>query len=42
VFSFAVLGIWYLWILRNADRQAWHGKIAGAFVVKVPKHWPLI
>jgi uncharacterized RDD family membrane protein YckC len=42
VFSFAVLGIGYLWILRDADRQAWHDKIAGTFVVKVPKHWPLI
>ena len=41
VFSFAVLGIGYLWILRDADRQAWHDKIAGTFVVKVPKHWPL-
>ena len=42
VFSFAVLGIWYLWILRDADRQAWHDKIAGTLVVKVPKHFPLI
>jgi uncharacterized RDD family membrane protein YckC len=41
VFSFAVLGIGYLWILKDADRQAWHDKIAGTFVVKVPKHWPL-
>ena len=41
VFSLAVLGIGYLWILRDADRQAWHDKIAGTLVVKVPKHWPL-
>jgi uncharacterized RDD family membrane protein YckC len=41
VFSFAVLGIGYLWILRDADRQAWHDKIAGTFVVRVPKHFPL-
>jgi len=41
IFSFGVLGLGCLWILRDADRQAWHDKIAGTFVVKVPRQWPV-
>jgi len=41
IFSLAVLGIGCLWILRDPERQAWHDKIAGTYVVKVPRHWPL-
>jgi uncharacterized RDD family membrane protein YckC len=41
LFSLAVLGIGCLWILRDPERQAWHDKIAGTYVVKVPRHWPL-
>jgi uncharacterized RDD family membrane protein YckC len=41
IFSLAVLGIGCLWILRDPERQAWHDKIAGTYVVKVPKNWPL-
>lgn len=41
VFSIGVLGLGCLWILRDADRQAWHDKIAGTFVVKVPRQWPV-
>ena len=41
IFSLAVLGIGCLWILRDAERQAWHDKIAGTYVVKVPRNWPL-
>jgi uncharacterized RDD family membrane protein YckC len=40
IFSLAVLGIGALWILRDPDRQAWHDKIAGTYVVKVPRHYP--
>jgi uncharacterized RDD family membrane protein YckC len=40
IFSLAVLAIGALWILRDPERQAWHDKIAGTYVVKVPKHWP--
>jgi uncharacterized RDD family membrane protein YckC len=41
LFSFACLGLGCLWILKDPDRQAWHDKIAGTYVVKVPRHWPL-
>jgi uncharacterized RDD family membrane protein YckC len=39
VFSFAVAGLGCLWILKDAERQAWHDKIAGTLVVEVPRHW---
>ena len=41
IFSIGILGIGCLWILRDVDRQAWHDKIAGTFVVKVPRQWPI-
>ena len=41
IFSLAVAGIGCLWILRDPERQAWHDKIAGTYVVKVPRNWPL-
>jgi uncharacterized RDD family membrane protein YckC len=41
LFSIAALGIGCLWMLRDPARQAWHDKIAGTYVVKVPKDWPL-
>jgi uncharacterized RDD family membrane protein YckC len=41
IFSFAVLGLGCLWILRDPERQTWHDRIAGTYVVKVPKSWPL-
>jgi uncharacterized RDD family membrane protein YckC len=41
IFSLAVVGLGFLWVLWDPDRQAWHDKIAGTYVVKVPKHWPL-
>jgi len=41
IFSIGVLGIGCLWVLRDPEQQAWHDKIAGTFVVKVPRHWPL-
>jgi uncharacterized RDD family membrane protein YckC len=41
IFSFAVLGLGCLWILRDPERQAWHDRIAGTYVVEVPKGWPL-
>jgi uncharacterized RDD family membrane protein YckC len=36
VLSVAALGIGFLWILRDPQQQAWHDKIAGTIVVKVP------
>jgi uncharacterized RDD family membrane protein YckC len=41
IFSFAVLGLGCLWILKDPERQSWHDKIAGTYVVKVPRNWPL-
>ena len=41
IFSLAVFGLGCLWILRDPERQAWHDKIAGTYVVKVPRNWPL-
>ena len=41
IFSFAALGIGCLWILRDPESQAWHDKIAGTYVVKVPRNWPM-
>ena len=41
IFSLAVLGIGALWILKDPENQSWHDKIAGTYVVKVPRNWPL-
>jgi uncharacterized RDD family membrane protein YckC len=41
IFSLAVLGLGGLWILKDPERQAWHDRIAGTYVVKVPRDWPL-
>ena len=41
IFSFAALGLGVLWILRDPQGQAWHDKIAGTYVVKVPRSWPV-
>jgi uncharacterized RDD family membrane protein YckC len=41
IFSLAVLGLGCLWILKDPERQAWHDKIAGTYVIKVPRNWPI-
>jgi len=41
LFSFVPFGLGFLWILRDPERQAWHDKITGTIVVKVPKDYPL-
>jgi uncharacterized RDD family membrane protein YckC len=41
VVSLLIFAIGALWILRDPERQAWHDKIAGTYVVKVPRGWPL-
>jgi uncharacterized RDD family membrane protein YckC len=41
IFSLAVFGLGFLWILRDPDRQAWHDRVAGTYVVKVPRNWPI-
>ena len=42
LFSFVALGLGVLWILKDEDRQAWHDKIAGTFVVRLPRAWALL
>jgi uncharacterized RDD family membrane protein YckC len=41
IFSLALFGLGALWILKDPERQAWHDRIAGTFVVKVPRNWPI-
>ena len=36
IFSAAVIGLGWLWILWDPRRQAWHDKIAKTYVVRVP------
>ena len=40
VLSILVIGLGWLWILWDPERQAWHDKIAGTIVVRVPANWP--
>ncbi len=42
LFSVAALGLGFLWILRDPERQSWHDRIAGTYVVSVPRSWPLL
>ena len=35
--SLAVVGLGFLWIAIDSDRQAWHDKIAGTVVVRAPR-----
>lgn len=37
IFSVVALGIGYFWMISDAERQTWHDKIAGTFVVKLPR-----
>jgi len=41
IFSLLVLALGVLWIIRDPERQAWHDKIAGTFVVRVRRNYPL-
>jgi uncharacterized RDD family membrane protein YckC len=40
--SLAVCGLGFIWIAFDQNRQAWHDKIAGTVVVRVPKSRPLV
>jgi uncharacterized RDD family membrane protein YckC len=40
ILSIVVVGLGMLWVLKDSERQSWHDKIAGTYVVKVPKGWP--
>jgi uncharacterized RDD family membrane protein YckC len=35
--SLAVVGLGFIWIAFDDERQAWHDKIAGTVVVRVPQ-----
>lgn len=41
IFSLVFAGIGFLWVLRDPERQAWHDRVAGTFVVNVPRNWPI-
>jgi uncharacterized RDD family membrane protein YckC len=41
VFSFVPLGLGFWWIMRDPRQQAWHDKITGTLVVKVPRDFPI-
>ena len=41
IFSLAAFGIGALWILRDPERQSWHDKVAGTYVVRVPRGYPV-
>ena len=40
--SLALLGLGFIWIALDPNRQAWHDKIAGTVVVRVPQGVPLV
>ena len=40
--SLAVAGLGFFWIAFDGQNQAWHDKIAGTVVVRVPKGVPLV
>ena len=40
--SLGAVGLGFLWIVFDDNRQAWHDKIAGTLVVRVPKGVSLI
>ena len=40
--SLAVCGLGFIWIAFDSAHQAWHDKIAGTVVVRVPKSTPLL
>jgi uncharacterized RDD family membrane protein YckC len=39
--SLIPLGLGFLWMVFDSNRQTWHDKIAGTVVVRVPKNQPL-
>ena len=40
--SLAVAGLGFIWIAVDEERQAWHDKIAGTLVVRVPRGQSLL
>jgi uncharacterized RDD family membrane protein YckC len=42
ILSICALGLGFFWIAVDAGKQAWHDKLAGTIVVRVPKGTPLV
>src|SRR5438093_1304123 len=42
LFPFFVAGLGFLWIAWDVEKQAWHDKIAGTYVVRVPRGVSLV
>ncbi|HEY2434800.1 MAG TPA: RDD family protein [Vicinamibacterales bacterium] len=40
IFSLIVAGLGFLWMLWDPDGQTWHDRVAGTYVVKVPRSVP--
>jgi len=40
--SLAVIGLGFFWIAWDREKQAWHDKIAGTLVVRMPRGVSLI
>jgi uncharacterized RDD family membrane protein YckC len=40
--SLVVIGLGFIWIAFDPEKQGWHDKIAGTVVVRVPKAVPLV
>jgi uncharacterized RDD family membrane protein YckC len=36
------VGLGFIWIAFDAEKQGWHDKIAGTVVVQLPKGSPLV
>ena len=41
IISLVIAGLGFFWILRDPDRQGWHDRVAGTFVIKVPRAYPV-
>jgi uncharacterized RDD family membrane protein YckC len=39
IFSLVCAGLGALWILKDPEQQSWHDRIAGTYVVKVPRSY---
>jgi len=40
--SFIVVGLGFIWVAFDDDKQSWHDKVAGTTIVRVPKGTPLL
>jgi len=40
--SIVVIGLGFIWIAFDPEKQGWHDKIAGTVVVRVPNTVPLV